>query len=129
MRRARECLYWPGMSKAVKDYIGRCDVCRTHDAKQPKETLQFHDIPPRPWAKVGMDLFQQDSRDCLITVDYYPGFWEIDFLDNTKARMVIRKLKSQFGRYGIPDVCVSDNGGQFDSEEFISFSREWESNT
>ena len=48
MRRTRECLHWPRMSKAVKDYIGRSDVCRAHDAKQPKETLQSHDILPRP---------------------------------------------------------------------------------
>ena len=26
-RRARECLYWPRMSREVKDYVQQCDVC------------------------------------------------------------------------------------------------------
>ena len=62
------------MSKAVKDYVGKCDVCRAYDVRQPKETLKFHDIPPRPWAKAGVDLCEHDKRDYLWTVEYYSGF-------------------------------------------------------
>ena len=35
---------------------------------------------------------------------------------NTKSRAVIQKLKQQFASHGIPDIVVSDNGPQFDSE-------------
>ena len=27
IRRMRECMYWPGMSSEVKDYVSKCDVC------------------------------------------------------------------------------------------------------
>ena len=43
-----------------------------------------HDIPDRPWAKVGTDLFAKDGRDYLITVDYYSNFWEVDLLPSTE---------------------------------------------
>ena len=26
-RRARECVYWPGMNSAVKEYVEKCSIC------------------------------------------------------------------------------------------------------
>ena len=37
----------------------------------------------------------------------------------------LKKLKSQFGRHGIQETCVSDNGSQVTSTEFREFSRQW----
>ena len=62
----------------------------------------------------------------MITVDYLTNFWEVDRLENTKSKTVIRKLKAHFARYGIPDVVFSDNGPQYTSEEFRNFSRSWD---
>ena len=39
-----------------------------------------HEVPRRPWEKVVVDLFTQDQKDYLITVDFYSGFWELDRL-------------------------------------------------
>ena len=125
LRRARECLYWPAMNSEVKDFIQQCDVCRSSDNKQQKETLHPHDVPDRPWAKVAVDLFKCNKTDYLIIVDYFSGFWEVDPLESTTASHVIRKMKMQFARHGIPDVCVSDNGPQFIAEEYKQFSKKW----
>ena len=65
------------------------------------------------------------SRNYLICVDYYSSFWEIDLLEDTRSATVIRKLKAQFARHGIPERCVSDNGSQFISDEFKEFSCHW----
>ena len=125
LRRARECLYWPGMNSEVKDFIQQCEVCRSTDVKQQKEPLQPHDIPTRQWAKVAVDLFVCNRQNYLIIVDYYSGFWEIEHLDSTVSSHVIRKMKMHFARYGIPDVVMSDNGPQFASEEYKRFSKTW----
>ena len=85
LRRARECVYWPAMSSEVKDFILKCDICRSVDNKQQKETLISHDVPDRPWTKVGVDLFTFNQTNYLIIVDYFSGFWEIDPLENTTA--------------------------------------------
>uniref|UniRef100_A0A4W5KKQ3 Integrase catalytic domain-containing protein n=1 Tax=Hucho hucho TaxID=62062 RepID=A0A4W5KKQ3_9TELE len=37
------------------------------------------------------------------------------------SKTVIRKLKTHFARYGIPDILYSDNGPQYSSDEFRSF--------
>nr|XP_006816318.1 PREDICTED: uncharacterized protein K02A2.6-like [Saccoglossus kowalevskii] len=125
LRRARECLYWPGMNAEIKDYIDKCDVCHTFGTRQQKETLITHEVPVRPWAKVGIDQFVFDGNDYLVTVDYFSNFWEVDYLPNTETKTIIRKLKAHFARHGIPDICISDNGPQEGSEEFEKFSKTW----
>ncbi|XP_030578703.1 uncharacterized protein K02A2.6-like [Archocentrus centrarchus] len=125
LRRARECVYWLGMNEQIKQYIAKCDICRSMDDKQQKETLIPHEVPNRPWAKVGTDLFMFDNRDYLITVDYFSNFWEIDYLADTKSTTVIKKLKAHFARQGIPDIVISDNGPQYVSQEFKKFSQLW----
>jgi predicted Fe-S protein YdhL (DUF1289 family) len=113
LRRARESVYWPRMNAEVRDFIQKCETCRTFDNHQSKEPLKPHEVPARPWAKIGLDLFSFDGRTYLIATDYYSNFFEIDQLDSTTSKDVIRKLRAQFVRHGIPDTCISDNGPQF----------------
>ena len=123
LRRARESIYWPGMNADVKQYISMCETCRSYDRRNQKETLMPHELPDRPWEKVGTDLFELHGKHYLITVDYLSNFWEIDRLYDLGSKAVISKLKSHFARYGIPSTVVSDNGPQFSSEDFAKFAR------
>ena len=34
LRRARESIYWPGMTSAIKDYISQCETCRAYETNQ-----------------------------------------------------------------------------------------------
>ena len=122
---ARECMYWPGMTAELKEYISQCETCSKYDTKQQRESLMSHEITERPWEKIGTDLYTIDGQDYLIVVDYFSNFWEIDHLPNTKASTVIKKLKCHFARQGIPDIVVSDNGPQFACEKFTNFADEW----
>jgi hypothetical protein len=45
LRSARECVYWPGMSSDIKDYIGKCDICNSYHNMQAREPLISHYIP------------------------------------------------------------------------------------
>ena len=124
-RRAREVFYWPRMNAELKDFILKCDVCNSYKPEQPREPLMPHEIPSRPWQKVGTDLLQFDGRQYLITVDYYSSFFEVDKLETTDSRSVINKLKMQFSRHGIPEIVISDNGPQYDSADFAKFAKDW----
>lgn len=79
-----------------------------------------HDLPGRPWEKVGIDLLEWNGKN--VTVDYLSNFWEIDRLDSTTSQAVIRKLKVHFARHGIPTTMVSNNGPQYISKEFQQFT-------
>ena len=58
-------------------------------------------------------------------VDYYSKFIEVDQLRDTTTTSVIHAIKAQFCRYGIPEKCRSDNGPQFQSQEFRQFCHDY----
>ena len=126
LRRARDCIYWPGMSSEIRQLVEACETCQKFNIGQSKETLKSHEIPSRPWEKIGVDLFTYNNKEFLITVDYYSNFWETDELSTTTAPAVIKKLKRHFARYGCPETVVSDNGPQFSCAAFAGFAKTWE---
>ena len=86
------------MTSAIKDYVEKCDICRRYESRQQKETLIPHEIPSRPWAKVGTDLFQVKNSHYMVTVDYYSSFIEVDRLEEQTSKEVIKHLKRHFSR-------------------------------
>lgn len=125
LRRARELIFWPGMSQEIRAYVESCDTCATFSHRQPEQPLKTHEVPARPWQKVGTDIFTLKGRSYLVTVDYFSSFIELDYLLDLNSVTVIHKLKHHFARHGIPEVLISDNGTQFTSGEFIKFTKEW----
>ena len=125
LRRAREVIFWPGLTGDIKQLAASCDVCAEFKPRQQKEPLIEHNRGDRPWVKIGIDLFECDNKTYLVTVDYYSGWFECDVMSSTMSSSIICKLKPHFARYGIPQVIMSDNGRQFVSAEFERFCREW----
>lgn len=124
--RARDVLYWPGMSKQIENLVLKCTVCDKNRNSNPKEPLIPHELPDRPWSKVGTDLFHFNGKEYLLCIDYYSKFPEIVKLTDTTARGVITGMKSIFSRHGIPDRLVSDNGPQYSCAEFRRFAGDWD---
>jgi hypothetical protein len=118
LRRAREYVYWPGMNHEIKDFISKCDVCNRLRSSQMREPLESHDVPSRAWSTLSADLFQFKGQQYLIVVDHYSNYFDYERLENETSFTVIRRLKTMFSRYGIPEKVVSDNGPQFSSQEF-----------
>ena len=123
----QESVFWPGFSAEIKQMVETCETCRKFETSPQKEPLVSHDVPLRPWEKIGVDIFELNGKEYLTTVDYYSNFWEIDKLPtDAKATTVIAKLKDHFARYSIPDQVVTDNGPQFKSQEFANFAAAYE---
>uniref|UniRef100_A0A8C9UY15 Gypsy retrotransposon integrase-like protein 1 n=1 Tax=Scleropages formosus TaxID=113540 RepID=A0A8C9UY15_SCLFO len=124
--RARDIIFWPGMSTQIENKVSQCAKCNTHRNSNAKEPLIPHTLPGRPWAKIGTDLFQHNGSEYLLCVDYYSKFPEIAKLTDMTSQNVIIALKSMFARHGIPDIVISDNGPQYASLEFKCFAESWE---
>ena len=125
LRRAREIIYWPGLTHDVQRIARSCDVCSALQPRQQREPLVSHDRGDYPWVKVGVDLFECNGDMYLVTVDYFSGWFEVDQLTSTVSTRVIEKLKRHFARFGVPQMLISENGRQFVSVEFERFCRDW----
>lgn len=83
-----------------------CSISNANLPKQQKETLQPHDIPTRPWSKVGMGLFTIQNVHFLVIVDCYSEF-EVEKVIDTTDSCIIDCGKQQFSRYGIQTQFTS----------------------
>ena len=125
LRRARDLIFWPGMSAELRQYIETCGICAMHTDKQPQETPIIIGTPPWPWQSVASDLFTRKGQEYMVTVDYHSNYFELDKIPNTTSETVIDKMKGHFARHGIPDRLITDNGTQYTSSLFKSFTRDW----
>ena len=125
-QRARDIVYWPGITAQLKDYLSKCGICNSYRPEQCKEPLKPYEVPDVPWEMVGEDLFVLERQSFLIAVDYFSGYFEVQDMSSTTSTRVITVLKSWYSRHGIPMTLISDNGPPFNSEDFEAFSVEWD---
>ena len=125
LRRARDLIFWPGMSTDIRNYVEKCGVCSTYQNKQPSESLYVRESTELPWQTVGTDLFHWADKNYMVTVDCASSFFELDYLPNTSSEMVVGKLKYHFARHGRPDHLISDNGPQFTSTVMKKMTQQW----
>ena len=111
IRRARECLFWPGMQSDIRETCLSCGICSQYHAERPTEPMLSHEIPSRPWSKISVDLFALDGKQYFVMIDHYSDYFELEALRNVTASTVIS--------------VISDNGPQFDCHEFSRFARDY----
>lgn len=125
--RARESVWWPGVSTEIEELVRRCTQCVKEQGYR-HEPLMPSDFPDRPWQKVAMDMFHCGGKNYLLVTDYYSRYPEIALLPSMTAQEVIKHVKSIFARHGTPETVFSDNGPQFkklDGSAFRQFAEEW----
>ena len=125
-QRARDVLFWPGMCKQIEALVGSCSICLERRSSNAKESMLSHPIPERPWQTVATDLFTWHSTDYIVLVDYYSRYFEVEKVTNLTSATVIKKMKSMFARFGIPQTVISDNGPCYSSQEFRGFAQAWD---
>ena len=116
----------PRMSVEIKDFVSSCPICQTYRPAQTRKELQPHELPLRLWLKIAADLFVIEQQTFLIMVDYSSNFFEVVDIHRRTAQAVITQFKVQFARHGIPEVLISNNGPEFDNQEFKNFSTDWQ---
>ena len=80
--RARETVYWPGISEDIKSTYHQCQICAKFARCQQEEMLQSVETPQAGWEQLGLDIFSLKRTQYLLTVDYFSWF------------PIIRKLQS-----------------------------------
>ena len=69
-KRARQSIWWPGLSKQLEELVKCClECCRAQN--QRSEPLIPTSLLELPWQKVAKDLLEWRKHTYLLIVDYY----------------------------------------------------------
>ncbi|XP_045101465.1 uncharacterized protein LOC123498425 [Portunus trituberculatus] len=77
LRRARQCVYWPGLEGDLQHYRASCTSCETHAPSQPSETLVITPPPEYPFQSTVADMFQHEGHTYMVYADRLTGWLEL----------------------------------------------------
>ena len=118
---ARDLIFWPGMCSQIDDVVSKCEHCLKYQYSRQREPMIISEVPSGPWQRLGSDLLELNGRNYLVIVDYFSNFIEVEEMNHTTSKSLIKVFKQNFARHGIPFSLVTDNGPQYVSYEFESF--------
>ena len=124
----RAGFYWPKANEMAKEIVDKCEGCQFYSNMSHKPASALKTIPlVWPFAVWGLDMVgplrtgRSGFTHVLVAVDKFTKWIEakpIKSLDTGTAVSFIREL---IFRYGVPHSIITDNGSNFDSEEFRAF--------
>ena len=120
MLKARDSVFWPGISNDIRETVEKCGICQA-SSKAAKPVGNVSDVPPHTWHTLGTDLFYWNKIDYLVIRDYFSKYLIIRRLPNSSSHAVIKELGLVFTELGRPFVLRSDNGPCYSSREFHNF--------
>ena len=118
--------YWPNITRKVKDYVSKCDLCvqckdRQGMSKQPMKCTQTF----RPFERIGIDICGPFSKTkyghsyILVIVDYFSKFCALVPLKSMLSKEIAFKLwRHWLSVFGMPESIMSDHASNFQSNLF-----------
>ena len=112
-QRARAIVYWPGMSRDIRDTRERCADCNRNAPTQAATPPLPTTPPSTPFEAVFADFFTYGGRHYLVVGDRLSGWVEVFGSAGTTlagAAGLIHHLRSFFATFGVPEELSSDGG-------------------
>ncbi|KAB0801714.1 hypothetical protein PPYR_03900 [Photinus pyralis] len=122
--RARQLVYWPGLSRDIENMINRCVICERYRVANVKEPMLMHDIPELPFNKLAVDILECRRKNYLVVQDYLSKWLEMIPIKFKTSVEIINKLNILFSTHGVPKTIIADNN-PFNSYECKDFARKW----
>ncbi|UYV68139.1 hypothetical protein LAZ67_5003162, partial [Cordylochernes scorpioides] len=125
LRRARDSIYWHGMSQDIINTVEICRTCQANQRNKTKEPMIIKEIPSLPWEIVAADIFSIKGKNYQLINNNYSGFIDFKEMKTMNFTETIESLKKWFGVHGIPSLLEIDNGPNFTSRDFKGFQKKW----
>ena len=120
MLKARESVYWPGISDEIWKAVEKCGICQS-SSRSAKLVGNASEVLPHVWHTLGIDLFYWNKMDYLVIGDYFSKYLIVRKIPNSFPHLVIKELGMIFTEFGCPFVLKSDNGLCYTYREFHYF--------
>ena len=112
--------YWQGIGKDVAAHCKSCKMCCTYNAhRKDYQPLQPIPVIHTPWTKLAIDMVgplsttRRGHKYLLTMVDLATRWPEAVPLKKIDAVSTAEALLNIFSTYGVPQLLVHDNGGNF----------------
>ena len=113
----------------VKDIVDRCEGCQFYSNMSHKPASALKTIPPVwPFAVWGLDMVgplrtgRNGYTHVLVAVNKFTKYIEAKPIKNLDAGTAISFVRGLTFRYGVPHSIITDNGSNFDSDQFRAFA-------
>ena len=73
MLKARESVFWPGISDDIWEAVERCGICQS-TSRAVKPVGNVSEVPPQTWHTLGTDLFYWNKMDYLVVGDHFSKY-------------------------------------------------------
>ena len=128
-QRARAIVYWPGMSKDIRETRERCADCNRNAPSQPATPPTPSAPPSTPFEAVFADFFNHGGHHYLVVGDRLSGWVEVfgsaAGTNLAGAAELMSHLRSFFATFGVPEELSSDGGPEFTAGPTERFLRNW----
>ncbi|WVZ84812.1 LOW QUALITY PROTEIN: hypothetical protein U9M48_031799 [Paspalum notatum var. saurae] len=121
----KERFWWPGMKRAVAEYVAVCDTCQRVKAEhqRPAGLLQPLKVPEWKWEEITMDFIvglprtQKGYNSIWVVVDRLTKVAHFIPVNTTYtgARLAELYIYRIVCLHGVPKKIISDRGSQFTS--------------
>ncbi|KAL1446934.1 hypothetical protein WDU94_009845 [Cyamophila willieti] len=119
---SRSFCYWKRIDTSIEDMVRTCKQCCMKQNEAPKSEVHPWEQPQHPWGRIHIDFAgPENGLWYFIVVDAHTKWVEVIPTKTTTSEFCIRELRKLFSTFGLPVMCVSDNGAQFKSHEFENF--------
>ncbi|KAJ1207800.1 hypothetical protein NDU88_003190 [Pleurodeles waltl] len=126
--RIRLDYWWPGVDLMVERVVRECaDCCNSDKVYQTRvPPMCIRDMPQKPWEVVAVEIVgpvhgRGGTNYLIVLIDQFSGWAEIGMCGTTETKKIIEFFKDIFGREGLPNMIVTDNGLQFVLREMKDF--------
>ena len=105
--RAKDSVYWPGITNDIETTAERCHVCAINARSQQKETIKLHPVPEVAWDSLATDIFHVNNKNFIRIVDYYSRFCVVCQIHSMTSRVLVRLFTEIFSEFGFPKIhCI-----------------------
>ena len=125
-RRARQTVYWPGISKDILRMCSLCKLCIENAPSLQKEEMISSDPCEYPFQHAVADLFQKIGHFYIAYADRYTAWIELEHFRNCPTSSdILSKFREWFHHFGIPEQMSLDGGRNILSKETREFFNKW----
>ena len=127
LRHLRQCVWWPGMTAMVKEFVATCNVgCGAAVSRNSPPPMTVRDTPEKPWQHLACDYKGPIGGKFYyhVVIDTYTRWPEVDITTSTSMEKLYPALDKMFGRLGYPESITHDNGPPYDSSAWRQYARE-----